>query len=145
MVRYKDSDTLDFLGWLKLKGEALGYVAEVEYYLGKKDYFVDVVWKFGEDQTRFVTFEVETQNCGKIFSNTSRIYGALPDVISRPRNHFMIMFKDKLSEIQRKALYSIISNYSVYLFEDIFRDSNNLRKLEQKLESLRYNNPKGFR
>jgi hypothetical protein len=145
MVRYKDSDTLDFLGWLKLKGESLGYVAEVEYYLGNKDYFVDVVWKFGEDQTRFVTFEVETQNCGKIFSNTSMIYGAMPDVISRPRNHFMIMFKDKLSEIQRKSLYSIISNYNVYLFEDIFRDSNNLRKLEQKLQSLNYNNPKGFR
>jgi hypothetical protein len=145
MVRYKDSDTLDFLGWLKFKGESLGYVAEVEYYLGKKDYFVDVVWKFGEDQTGFVTFEVETQNCGKVFLNTSRIYGAMPDVISRPRNHFMIMFKDKLSEIQKKALYSVISNYTVYLFEDIFRDSNNLRKLEQKLESLRYDNPKGFR
>jgi hypothetical protein len=55
------------------------------------------------------------------------------------------MFKDKLSEIQRKSLYSIISNYNVYLFEDIFRDSNNLRKLEQKLQSLNYNNPKGFR
>jgi len=145
MVRYKDSDTLDFLSWLKLKGESLGYTAELEYYLGKKDYLVDVVWKFGEDQTRFVTFEVETMNCGKIFSNTSRIYGATPDVVSRPRNHFMIMFKDMLSEIQKKALYSIISNYNVYLFEDIFRDSYNLRKLEQKLESLRYNNPKGFR
>ena len=129
MSRYKDSDTLDFLNWLKLKGESLGYLAELEYYLGKKDYFVDVAWKFGKDQTPLVTFEVETRNCGKIFTNTSRIYGAMPDVVSRPRNHFMIMFKAKLSEIQRKALYSTIGNYNVWLFEDVFGDPNNRRKL----------------
>jgi hypothetical protein len=69
----------------------------------------------------------------------------MPDVISRPRDHFMIIFKAKLSEIQRKALYSIISNYNVWLFEDIFGDSNNRRRLEQKLDSLRYDVPTGFR
>ena len=137
MVRYKDSDTLDFLGWLKFKGESLGYKTELEYYLGK-DFFVDVAWKFGEDQNSFVTFEVETRNCGKIFSNTSRIYGTMSDFISRPRNHFMIMFKDKLTEIQRKALFSITSYYNVYLFEDIFRDLNNRKRLEQKLETLKH-------
>ena len=145
MGRYKDSDTLDFLNWLKLKGESLGYIPELDYYLGKKDYFVDVAWKFGEDQTPFVTFEVETRNCGKIFSNTSKIYGTMPNVISRPRNHFMIIFKAKLSEIQRKALYSIISNYNVFLFEDIFGDSNNRRMLEQKLYSLKHDVPTGIR
>ena len=101
MVRFKDSDTLDFLAWLKFKGESFGFIADIAYYLGKKDYFVDVVWKFGEDQSSFVTFDVETRNCGKIFSNTSRIYETTPVVISKPRSHFMIMFKDKLSEIQR--------------------------------------------
>jgi hypothetical protein len=145
MGRYKDSDTLDFLNWLKLKGESLGYIVELEYYFGKKDYFFDVAWKFGEDKTPFVTFEVETSNCRKIFSNTSMIYGTMPDVISRPRNHFMIIFKAKLSEIQRKALYSIISNYNVFLFEDIFGDSNNRRMLEQKLYSLKHDVPTGIR
>jgi len=141
MGRYKDSETLDFLSWLKLKGESLGFTAELDCYLGKEDYCVDVAWKFGKNQVPLVTFEVESINCGKIFLSTSRIYGTSPDIISRPRNHFMIMFKAKLSEIQRKALYSTISNYNVWLFEDIFGDSNNRRRLEQKLDSLRYNVP----
>lgn len=145
MFRYKDSDTIDFLNWLKLKGESLGYIVELEYFLGKNDYFVDVAWKFGKNQTPFVTFEVETMNIGKSFLNTSKIYGTMPDVISRPRNHFMIMFKAKLSEVQRKALYNITSNYNVWLFEDIFGDSNNRRRLEQKLDSLRFDVPIGFR
>jgi hypothetical protein len=145
MGRYKDSDTLDFLNWLKLKGESLGYIAELDYYLGKKDYFVDVAWKFGKDQTPLVTFEVETMNCGKIFLNTSRIYGIMPAVIPIPRNHFMIVFKAKLSENQKKALYRTLSTHNVWLFEDIFSDSNNRRRLEQKLDSLRYNVPTGFR
>jgi len=145
MGRYKDSDTLDFLDWLKLKGESLGYTAEMEYYLGKEDIFVDVAWKCGKDQTPLATFEVETLNCGKIFPNTSRIYGTMPDVISRPRNHFMIILKAKLTEIQRKALYSIISNTKVCLFEDVFADSSNRRRLEQKLDTLKYDVPAGFR
>jgi hypothetical protein len=143
MGRYKDSDTLDFLNWLKLKGESLGFATELDCYLGKEDYYADVAWKFGKNQAPLVTFEVETSNCGKIFLSTSRIYGAKSDVISRPRNHFMIMFKAKLSEIQRKTLYSMISNYNVWLFEDVFGDSNNRRRLEQKLDSLRYNVPTG--
>jgi len=144
MGRYKDSDTLDFLDWLKLKGESLGYTAEMEYFLGK-NIFVDVAWKCGKDQTPLATFEVETLNCGKIFSNTSRIYGNMPDVISRPRNHFMIILKAKLTEIQRKALYSIISNTKVCLFEDVFADSGNRRRLEQKLDTLRYDVQASFR
>lgn len=145
MGRYKDSDTLDFLNWLKLKGESLGYIAELEYCLSEKDCFVDVVWKIEKDQTPFVTFEVETGNCGKIFSNTSKIYGTMPDGTFRPRNHFMIIFKAKLSEIQRKALYSILSTHNVWLFEDVFSDSSNRRRLEQKLDSLRYDVPTDFR
>jgi hypothetical protein len=67
MGRYKDSDTLDFLNWLKLKGESLGFAVELDCYLGKEDYCIDVAWKFGKNQAPLVTFEVETINCGKIF------------------------------------------------------------------------------
>jgi hypothetical protein len=145
MGRYKDSDTLDFLNWVKIKGESLGFATELDCCLGKEDCFVDAAWKFGKNQTPLVTFEVESINCGKIFLKTSRIYGVLPNVAYRPRNHFMIMFKAKLSEIQKKILYSTISNYNVWLFEDIFGDSNNRRRLEQKLDSMRYEVPAGFR
>jgi len=56
--KHSDKDSLEFINWLKSKGESLGYIAELEYPLVEKEYFVDVVWKFKKEQTPLMTFEV---------------------------------------------------------------------------------------
>ncbi len=138
MGRHKDPDTLEFINWLKAKGESLGYLAELEYLLDKKQYFVDIVWKLRKDQTPLITFEVETKDSRAIFCNTTKIYGPSSEAISKPWHHFMIIFKGNLSDGHRKALSNLISQHNVHLFEDIFGKLENKQKLECKLESLKY-------
>jgi len=75
MGRHKDADSLEFINWLKAKGEELGYIAELEYPLVFNEYFVDVVWKLKEEHAPLMTFEVETKDSRSIFANTLKIYG----------------------------------------------------------------------
>jgi len=68
-----------------------------------------------------VTFEVETINYGKIFLSTSRIYGAKPDVISRLRNHFMIMFKANYLKFKEKTCTARLVITMVALWRYLWR------------------------
>lgn len=138
MGRHRDPDTLEFLDWLKTKGESLGYLSELEYPLSPKEYFVDVVWKLKKDQTPLITFEVETKDGRTIFCNTTKIYGPPSEDVPKPWHHFMVIFKGSLSVGHRKALSNLISQHNVHLFEDIFGKLDNRKKLEANLESLKY-------
>jgi len=139
MGRHRDPDTLGFIDWLKTKGESLGYISELEYALDRAEYFVDVVWKLRKDQTPLITFEIETRDGREIFCNTAKIYGPPSNMVSKPWNHFMVIFKGELSEGHRKALFNLINQHNVFLFEDIFGKLKNRKKLEMKLEGLKYN------
>lgn len=138
MGRHRDPDTLEFINWLKAKGESLGYIAELEYPLDKKEYFVDVVWKLMKDQTPLITFEIETRDKREIFCNTLKIYGPPSNVVLKPWHHFMIVFKGDLSEGHRLLLSNLINQHNLFLFEDIFGKLEIRKKLEEKLESLKY-------
>jgi hypothetical protein len=137
MGHHIDPDTLKFLDWLKIKGESLSYIAELEYPLAHKK-FVDVVWKLSESQSPLVTFEVETKDGRVIFCNTAKIYGPSVLTVPKPWHHFMIIYKGHLSAGHKDSLFNLINQNNVHLFEDIFGTPKNLKKLEQKLENLKY-------
>ncbi len=141
MGRHRDKDTLEFIDWLKAKGESLGYVAELEYPLVEKEYFVDVVWKLKKEQTPLMTFEVETSDNRSIFCNTLKIYGTPSDTVTKPWKHFMIIFKGKLPAGHRRSIANLISQHNLFLFEDIYDKKENMKKLAEKLQtlSLKYN------
>lgn len=141
MGKHRDKDSLEFINWLKEKGESLGYIAELEYPLVDKQYFVDVVWKLRKEQTPLMTFEVETEASRSMFANTLKIYGTLSSEVPKPWHHFMIIYKGLLTPGHRGELAVPIAQHNLSLFEDIHSNEANKKKLEEKLEtlSLRHN------
>lgn len=138
MGRHKDPDTLSFIEWLEKKGESLGFIVEQEYTLHKNEYFVDLVWKLRKDQDPLITFEIETKDSPRMFSNTAKIFGTTSKLVSKPWRHFIIIYKSKLSEGHKKSLYNIINLHNIFLFENILSDTKVKEKLEKTLESLAY-------
>ncbi|MCW3983867.1 MAG: hypothetical protein NWE96_07705 [Candidatus Bathyarchaeota archaeon] len=136
MGKHRDRDTLEFIDWLKAKGESLGYIAELEYPLVAREYFVDVIWKLKKEQTPLMTFEVETKDNRSIFANTLKIYGTPTGKVPKPWHHFMIIYKGKLSEGHKDDLTNYIAQHNLFLFEDIYGNEENKRKLEGKLQTL---------
>jgi hypothetical protein len=136
MGRHRDKDSLEFINWLKQKGESLGYIAELEYPLVDKEYFVDVVWKLKKEQTPLMTFEVETKDSRSIFANTMKIYGNPASKVPKPWYHFMIIYKGPLTQGHRDELANHIAQHNLFLFEDIHGNEENKRKLEEKLQTL---------
>ena len=135
MGRHKDADSLEFINWLKAKGEELGYIAELEYPLVFNEYFVDVVWKLKKEHAPLMTFEVETRDNRSIFANTLKIYGTSSSKVPKPWHHFMIIYRGNLSKGHRDDLANFIAQHNLFLFEDVGKEENR-RKLEEKLQSL---------
>lgn len=135
MGRHKEADSLEFINWLKAKGEELGYVAELEYPLVSKEYFVDVVWKLKKEQTPLMTFEVETKDNRSIFANTLKIYGTSSSKVPKPWHHFMIIYRGNLSKGHRDDLANFIAQHNLFLYENICQEENK-RILEEKLQTL---------
>jgi len=138
MGKHKDPDTLLFIDWLSKKGESLGFFVESEYALLKNEYFVDLVWKLRKDQDPLVTFEIETKDVGSVFTNTSKIFGTSSKLVSKPWRHFMIIYKTKLSEGHKRSLFQVINQHNILLFEDVLNDAKEKQRLEEKLETLKY-------
>jgi hypothetical protein len=138
MGRHTEPDTLSFIEWLRKKGESLGFIAEPEYALYKDEYFVDLVWKLQEDQAPMITFEIETEDGERVFSNTAKIFGTPSKLVLKPWRHFMIIYKTELSEGHRNSLSNVINQHNILLFEKVFTKEAEKQKLEKELESLAY-------
>lgn len=138
MGRHRDPDTLSFIEWLGKKGESLGFIVKAEYALYKNEYYVDLVWKLQENQDPLITFEIETEDSPRVFSNTAKIFGTSSKLVSKPWRHFMIIYKTELSEGHKKSLFSVINRHNILLLENVFNEPKEKQKLEKKLESLAY-------
>lgn len=138
MGRHKDPDTLSFIEWLRKKGESLGFIVKPEYALHKNEYYVDLVWKLQENQDPLITFEIETEDGPRVFSNTAKIFGTPSKLVSKPWRHFMIIYKTELSEGHKKALFNVINQHNIFLLEKVFNEPKKKQELEKKLESLAY-------
>lgn len=138
MGKHKDPDTLSFIDWLTEKGDTLGFVVEPEYALLKDEYFVDLVWKLRKDQDPLVTFEIETKDTARVFSNTAKIFGTSSKLVTKPWRHFMIIYKSKLSKGHKASLFQATNLHNVFLFENVLNDPEEKQKLEARLDSLRY-------
>ena len=138
MGRHRDPDTLQFIDWLKKKGESLNFIAETEYEIREKEYFADLVWKIQEDQDPIFTFEIETTDSDRVFSNTSKYFGTPSDYVTKPWRHFMIIYKTKLSQGHKKSLHNVINQHNILLFEDVFNDDEEKERLENELDKLSY-------
>ncbi len=121
---------------VKGKGGIAWYVAELEYPLVDKEYFVDVVWKIKKEQTPLMTFEVETKDNRSIFANIMKIYGTPSNKVQKPWHHFMIIYKGSLTQGHRDDLAALIGQQNFFLFEDIHGNEENKRKLEERLQTL---------
>lgn len=135
MGRHKDSGSLEFIDWLKAKGEELGYFTELEYPMVPNEYFIDVVWKLKKEHSPLMTFEVETKDNRSIFANTLKIYGTPSSKVPKPWRHFMIIFRGELSKGHRDNLAAFIMLHNFFLFENVCNEENK-KKLEEKLQSL---------
>ena len=113
MGRHKDADTLNFIDWLKKKGESLDFFVQTEYSMLNGLYFADMVWKLEEDQESFITFEVETRDTPAMFSNTSKYFGPSSNVVKKPWWHFMIVYKSRLSEGHRISMFNTVNQYNI--------------------------------
>ena len=133
MGQHKDKDTLDFIDYLKKKGADLGFVSETEYKLYKDEYFVDLVWKLQENQKPLFTFEIETSDNERVFSNTDKIFGTPSSTVVKPWRHFMIIYKSKLSEGHRNSLHNILDQHNILLFENVISDKTEKERLEKAL------------
>lgn len=138
MGRHKDSDTLSFIEWLRKKGESLGFIVKPEYALHKNEYFVDLVWKLQESKDPLITFEIETRDNPRVFSNTAKIFGTSSKLVSKPWRHFMIIYKSELSKGHKNSLFNVIHRHNVFLFENVFIKPEKKQELEKLLETLPY-------
>jgi hypothetical protein len=138
MGKHKDLDTKSFIEWLTKKGETLGFVVEPEYALLKNEYFVDLVWKLRENQDPLVTFEIETKDTARVFSNTAKIFGTSSKLVTKPWRHFMVVYKSTLSKGHKDSLFQVINSHNVFLFENVLNTPEEKQKLEAKLDSLTY-------
>jgi len=138
MGRHRDPDTLLFIEWLRKKGESLGFIVNPEYTLHKNEYYVDLVWKLQENQDPLISFEIETNDGPRVFSNTAKIFGTSSKLVSKPWRHFMIIYKTELSEGHKKSLFNIINQHNIFLLENVFNQPKKKQELEKRLESLAY-------
>ena len=142
MGRHRDPDTLNFIEWLRKKGDDLGYCTEIECPIGYNDYYVDVVWKYHKEQTPLITFEVETSNPGRIFKNTMKIFGTKQSHVKKPFHHFMIVLKASLTQSQKAPLHIFLDHHNISLYENIFNEPDKHKELENELNSLTSNPPR---
>ncbi|MFB3890028.1 MAG: hypothetical protein ACE14S_11100, partial [Candidatus Bathyarchaeia archaeon] len=137
MGKHRDPDTLAFIEWLKNKGESFGFLTATEYPMRGRECILDVAWKLKEEQPPLVVFEVETRDNRSMFCNSSKIYGPSTGTIPKPWQHFIIVFKGKLSDYHRESFFNLINQHNVNLFEDIFGKPENRQRLETKLYAFK--------
>lgn len=135
MGRHKDPDTLAVMQWLMELGEELNFVTAEEYVIKAGEFFADVVWMLGEGDDPIITFEIETSDNVRVFSNTMKWFGTPSDYVTKPWRHYMVIAKGELTSGHRAALTNLINQHNISIFEDVHNDLQKKGDLETELRS----------
>ena len=138
MGAHTDPDTLAFIEYLRKRGLELGFCTYTEYKPCDNQYHIDVVWKLQGSQNPLFTFEVETIDNERVFSNTAKIFDTSSSLVPKPWRHFMIIYKSKLSHGHKDMLHRVLHQHNVLLFEDIFNQKTEKERLDEALNDCAY-------
>ena len=112
----------------------MGFITEIEYPLIPKIYFADVVWKIHPSHPPLITFEVETRDAPGLFKNTLKYFGTSSKIVPKPLYHYLIVLGGKVSEGNKAALYNILEQHNVALFEDLLGNPYEIVRIQKELE-----------
>jgi hypothetical protein len=138
MGAHIDPDTVAFIEYLRKRGIDLGFCTYKEYKPCNNLYYVDIVWKLQGSQNPLFTFEIETSDNERVFSNTAKIFDTSSSLVPKPWRHFMIIYKSKLSQGHKDSLHNILHGHNILLFEDIFNEKTEKERLDRELDNCAY-------
>lgn len=140
MGRHADPEILKLIHDLKVKGESWGFIASDEFKISDGVYWVDLVWRYRESQSLFITFEFEKEENERLLKNLDKIFDTPSIEIEKPYHHFLIVFNGALSEGMKKIVTEKARRYNIHTFED-FRNVAEQNRLNEELERLRIGLP----
>lgn len=133
MGRHNDPDTLAFIDWIAKYGSSKGYETILEYPLLKNKFIADVVWKLKDF---LISFEIDTKDTSSIFSNAAKYFLTSSKQVTKPWRHFMIVYKDKLSQGHRDSLFILLNLHNILLFESLFYSTTERERFEKELRNI---------
>ncbi|MCB2141281.1 hypothetical protein KQH27_01075 [bacterium] len=122
MGKHRDTETINFISWLKNLGHNLGFFVEDEEHIGDGDYDLDLGFKITRDQHSIITFEVETSNTNTLYKNLSKLFASTSTKVKKPLYHFIIIYKSKLTEGQKDSVSYFLNFNNIFLFENVFNE-----------------------
>jgi len=141
MGRHKDPEINSLIENLKIKGESWGFIADAESKILEGLYWVDLVWKYRENQSLFITFEIEKEENNRLLKNLCKIVDTPAEEVEKPYYHFLIIFSGKLSEGIKKIVVEKARRHNIHLFENLKNLSSEQDRLSRELEQLQIKIP----
>lgn len=140
MGRHTNPEIIKLIDDLKAKGESWGFIANDEFKVLDGVYWVDLVWKYRENQSLFITFEVEKEENERLLKNLDKIFDTPAEEIEKPYHHFLIVFNGTLSEGIRKIVAEKARRYNIHTIENL-KNASEQDRLNKELEQLRIGLP----
>lgn len=135
MGRHKDKKSLELIDQILRLGNEFGFISEDEYNV-QGLYDIDVVWKLSEDDSPYVTFEIESRSPSNLFKNILKIFITPSDVFEKPRKHFVIIMRGNLSKGDRLSLFSIEKTHNMVIIEDYLNLEKNREKFHEQIHRI---------
>lgn len=132
MGRHKDKKSLELIDQILRLGNEFGFISEEEYNV-QGLYNIDVIWKLSEDDSPYVTFEIESRAPSNLFKNILKIFSTPSDIFEKPRKHFVIIMRDNLSKGDRLALFSVEKTHNIVIIEDYLNSEKNKEKFHEQI------------